>query len=129
MTDHVTANGTCPEFIDGLVQAAPSLSARLVREEGVASRAPAAVAAKELVSRLPRSDREALASMLDAERSGAIHDVLANLTWRLDTGRVRWSSGEEPMPAGLEGGLHCNFIGRLDGWEWPDAGSVRTPKK
>jgi hypothetical protein len=87
------------------------------------------VAANELVSRLSRSDRETLASMLEAERSGAIHDVLANLTWWLDTGSVRWSSGEEPMPAGLEGGLHCDFIGRLAGWEWPDRASVRTPTK
>ena len=78
MTDHLTANATDREFMDGLVEAAPSVSARLVREEGIASRAPAAVAATELVSRLSRSDRETLASMLDAERSGAFHDVLAN---------------------------------------------------
>jgi hypothetical protein len=61
------------------------------------------------------------------KRSRAIHDVLANLTWWLDTGRVKWSSGEEPMPAELEGGLHCDFIGRLEGWKWPDRASVRTP--
>ena len=55
MTDQETANATYRELIDGLVQAAPSLSARLVREEGIASKAPAAVAANELVSRLSRS--------------------------------------------------------------------------
>lgn len=85
------------------------------------------MAANELVSRLSRSDRELLASMLEVERSGAIHDVLANLTWWLDIGRVRWSAGQQPMPAGLEGGLHCDFIGRLEGWEWPHpAAAVRT---
>lgn len=120
MTDQGAAMETYREFIDGLVDASPSLAARLVREEGIASKAPAAAAANELVSRLSLADRSTLATMLEAERSGAIHDVLANLTWWLDMGRVRWSAGGESMPAGLEGGLHYDFIGRLEGWDWPD---------
>jgi hypothetical protein len=128
MTDQGAADETYREFIDRLVDAAPSLAARLVREESIASKAPAAAAANELVSRLSLADRTTLATMLDAERSGAIHDVLASLTWWLHTGRVRWSAGGVPMPAGREGGLHCDYIGRLDGWEWPDRVAVRTPR-
>lgn len=128
MTDQGAANDTYREFIDGLVDAAPSLAARLVREEGIASKAPAAAAANELVSCLSPADRATLARILEAERAGAIHDVLANLTWWLDTGRIRWSAGQEPMPPGLEGGLHLDFVGRLEGWDWPDRAAVQTPR-
>jgi hypothetical protein len=116
VTDEATANETYRAFIDALVEAAPSLTARKVRDGGaLAAGAPA----NDLVSRLSQADRATLAALLDAERSAAVHDVLARLTWWLDTGRIAWSAGGAPMPAGLEGGLHQDFVGRAGGWPWP----------
>jgi hypothetical protein len=47
MTDHGAAHETDREVIDGRVGAAPSLGPRRIREDGIASMAPAELAANE----------------------------------------------------------------------------------
>jgi hypothetical protein len=107
-------------FIDDLVENTPSVGARLVREEQRFSKAPDAAEINALVARLGADDRELLAKALDRERMSAVHDGLATLTWWLDTERITWASEGDVLPAGIEGGLHMDYVGRLDGWEWPD---------
>jgi len=64
--------------------------------------------------------RQMLAQMLHAERVAAIHDVLAVLTWWVLTRGVGLTFRGEPMPVELSGqGLHGDYIGRLDDWQWP----------
>lgn len=106
-------------FIDELVERTPSLGARLVRESGKLTNAPAEADLNGLVARLDPADRELLAQALDRERGGAVHDVLVTLTWWLDTGRLSWAAGGVALPAGIEGGLNNDYVGRLAGWRWP----------
>ena len=62
-----------------------------------------------------------LARMLHAERVAAIHDVLAVLTWWIVARGVGFTFRGETMPIELSGeGLHGDYIGRVDNWEWPD---------
>ena len=61
--------------------------------------------------------------MLLQERWGAIHDVLAVLTWWMSSEGLAFTFQGEPMPADLSGmGLHGDFAGRRQGWEWPNDG-------
>ena len=72
------------QIIDQLVERSPSLGARLVRDEGIYSKAPALRHTNDLVRALTPEQRGVLAEMLTHERAGAIHDVLAALTWWID---------------------------------------------
>jgi hypothetical protein len=106
-------------IIDELVASTPSLAARLLREEGLVGRAADDTDANEMVGRLGAADRALLGARLDRERESAFHDALATLTWWMDCREVTWARAGQPMPAGCEGGLHPDDIGRRVGWEWP----------
>jgi hypothetical protein len=67
------------KFIEAVVDDTSSLGARLVREEGIYSRAPDCSDLNGFVARLSPADRELLAQMLEGERRSAIFDVLARL--------------------------------------------------
>jgi len=59
--------------------------------------------------------------MLRTERRGAIHDVLARLTWWVECEGLGLTLDKTPMPVDLSGmGLHGDFVGRMADWEWPD---------
>lgn len=65
--------------------------------------------------------------MLQEERDGAIHDVLAGLTWWIDCQEVGFTFRGESMPVDLSGmGLHGDYIGRREGWDWPDDGGAKN---
>jgi hypothetical protein len=116
------ANETYKKIIDQLVnETTSSISARLVRQESIYSRSLDAGEENKFVSGLKESDREILARMLEEERKAAIHDVLADFTWWIDAQNVEWSVNGTKMKVDLSGmGLHGDYIGRLDDWEWPD---------
>jgi len=72
------------------------------------------------IKSLSTGQREMLAQMLHAERVAAIHDALAVLTWWVLARGVGLTFRGEPMPVELSGaGLHGDYIGRLDDWQWP----------
>ena len=74
---------------------------------------------KKLFSQLSSSQRDLLVRVLQNERQGAIHDVLAALTWQIDCNGFALTFHGEPMQY-IEGGLHYDFIGRASGkWDWP----------
>ena len=107
-------------IIDQLVnQTSRGLSERMVRESGVHSNAPWHDEMNKFVFPLDRAQRNTLADMLKQERIGAIHDVLAVLTWWMTCRDVQLTFRGQPMPKGVEGGLHYDYIGRLQDWEWP----------
>ena len=109
-------------IIDQLVERSPSLGARLVAEDGIYSKAPALQPLNALVERLTPEDRALLVQMLEHERFSAIHDVLAAITWWIDCRDVALTYKGEPMPVQLSGmGLHGDYVGRKDNWEWPEA--------
>jgi hypothetical protein len=108
-------------IIDELVENSPALSSRLVREDGVFSKAAGTQEMNDLVRALTPAQRTTLARMLTHERQAAFHDVLATLTWWLDSGHVGITYRGHPMPVQLSGmGLHGDYVGRLDDWNWPE---------
>jgi hypothetical protein len=109
------------QIIDQLVERSPSLGARLVAEQGIYSKAPALHALNSLVERLTPEERALLSQMLTQERFSAIHDVLAAITWWIDCRDVALTYRGEPMPVQLSGtGLHGDYVGRKDDWQWPE---------
>jgi hypothetical protein len=109
-------------IIDQLVsETSHGVSERLVGEDGIWSKAPREDAANEFVRSLSTEQRRMLARMLHKERTGAIHDVLALLTWWILTRDIALTFRGEPMPTDLSGmGLHGDYVGRLADWEWPN---------
>jgi hypothetical protein len=109
------------QIIDQLVQRSHSLGAQLVTKEGIYSKAPAFRHTNDLVCALTPEQRVVLAEMLTHERESAIHDVLAALTWWIECREVGLTYQGKPMPTQLsEMGLHGDYIGRRDDWEWPN---------
>ena len=101
-------------------------SSRVV-EKGIFSNAPSHREFNEFIGSLSERQRELLSRMLQEVRDGAIHDVLADLTWWIIARGVGLTFRGEPMPVDLSGmGLHGDYVGRRDGWEWPDNGNGKT---
>ena len=125
MKDPKTPIEAYKAIIDNLVQEArTSIQASMVSKAQLWP--PTAVPSKfnPLVESLSSSNRELLSEMLLDERTGAVHDVLAELTWWILARGVKLTFQGKPMPVELSGaGLHGDFIGRLsdgeDKWEWP----------
>lgn len=109
-------------IIDDLVEKTPSAAGRLVTEEGVFCRGehPLGREMNDFVKNLSESQRKTLAMMLTCERREAIGEVLAGLTWWMTCHRVALFVGADPVPVDLSGmGLEGDYIGRLEGWDWP----------
>jgi hypothetical protein len=108
-------------IIDQLVrETSHSVHETLIVEQGVWLNAPDAEAANAFVRSLSVEQRRMLARLVHDERTGAIHDALALLTWWISSRRVALTFQGEPMPVELSGeGLNGDYIGRLNGWEWP----------
>lgn len=121
MNEPVTPIEAYKAIIDQLVDEIRTFgSARHVAERSLFSKAPAHARFNEFIRRLPPEDRALLSEMLQEERDGAIHDVLAALTWWITTRDVGLTFRGESMPVELSGmGLHGDYVGRRDGWEWP----------
>lgn len=80
---------------------------------------------------LTKKQREMIALMLLEERESVIHDILAMLTWRIDGNDLQLMWKGEPMPVDISGmGLHGDYVGRRDGWNWPaDEHGHAAPKE
>ena len=114
------------EIIDQLVtETSHGANERLVVREGGFSETSDSRIFNPFLNALSNEQRQMLAQMLHAERISAIHDVLADLTWWVDAGGVGFTFRGEPMSVGIEGGLHLDYIGRLNGWKWPKDDSPR----
>lgn len=108
-------------IIDQLVtETSYGVSERLVAQEGIFSRSPDEDSFNTFVRSLTAKQQEILAKMLHIERTSAIHDVLAILSWWMEAGEVGLTFRRESMPVDLSGmGLHGDYVGRLNDWEWP----------
>ena len=108
-------------LIDGFVEQARDFGAAYqVRTNRIFSKAPDHRRFNTFIRTLSSGQRELLADMLRAERRGAIHDVLAQVSWWVECEGLGFTLKKTPMPVGLSGeGLHGDFVGRLDDWAWP----------
>ena len=81
----------------------------------------------DFAASLSESQRELLSQMLQEERDSTIHDVLAVITWWIACRQVGLTFHGDPMPVELSGmGLHGDYVGRRDGWDWPAGGDAGT---
>lgn len=121
MKDPKTPREAYQAIIDELATTVRGGAGDLVATEGIYSRAPAHKKFNQFLKSLSAEERTLVADMLRSERDGAIHDVLAALTWWLSCRDVGLTFRSKPMPFELSGeGLHGDFVGRCTGWEWPD---------
>src|ERR1051326_13475 len=109
-------------IIDQLVnETSHGLSEMLISQEGIFSRAPTEKKFNAFVQSLSVDDRNTLAKMLHIERTAAIHDVLAVLSWWVQARGLSFMFRGESVSVDLSGmGLNGDYIGRQQGWEWPD---------
>jgi hypothetical protein len=123
INEPTTPIGAYKAIIDQLVDEVRVFgSAAHVAERAFFSKAPVHARFNEFIQKLSREDRALLSEMLQEERDGAIHDVLAALTWWITTRDVGMTFRGESMPTGLSGmRLHGDYVGRRDGWEWPSS--------
>ena len=104
-------------IIDELVEMTPSMTGGWILE----GKPPVDPEFAELVASLSPRQRSIVARLCNDEREGAIHDVLAHLTWWITCRDVGLSLNGEPMPTELSGmGLHGDYIGRRQNWDWPE---------
>jgi hypothetical protein len=108
-------------IIDELVtETSHGVSEKLIAEQGIFSKAPDYQVFNPFVQSLSTERKQMLAKMIRHERISAIFDVLAVFSWWVAAGEVALTFRGEPMPVELSGeGLHGDYIGRLDDWEWP----------
>jgi len=108
------------KFIDDLVEDEINVSAKLIEEQGIYAKDDELHSLNDFVSRLNEVDRDILIKMLKEERKNVTHDILATLTWLIDCYDVTICHKGKEMPVQLSGmGLHGDYIGRIQGWEWP----------
>ena len=121
MNESITPVDVYKSIIDQLVDEVRVFgSAGHVAERSFFSKAPAHARFNEFIGKLSSDDRALLSEMLQEERDGAIHDVLAALTWWITAREVGLTYRGERMPVELSGmGLHGDYVGRRDGWDWP----------
>jgi hypothetical protein len=108
-------------LIDQLVSETRVLgSGHRVAQSGTYSNAPAHRDYNRFIQSLSPEQRELLARMLQEERDSTIHDVLAVLSWWIEAREVGLTFRGKSMPVDLSGmGLHGDYVGRRDGWDWP----------
>jgi hypothetical protein len=68
-----------------------------------------------LLTRLDQAEREVLAQMLSEAFEGGVHETLATL----------YDAEIPPFDTAYEGTPFNDFVGRLDGWIWPE-GQTRS---
>jgi hypothetical protein len=129
------------EMIDHLVtDTLPSVAAEWVVKQRKFTNAPATRDKfNPFVASLSLKQRKLLAEMLQDERDGGIHDVLAALTWWIECREVGLTVGGKQVfppgeaPIGISGvGMHGDYTARRDGWTWPkdpEVGGGMVPPK
>src|SRR4051812_39711043 len=122
MSEPITPATVYKAIIDQLAAETRLLgSGPRVAESGVFSNALDHREFNEYLAGLTPEHRGLISRMLQEERDGAIHDVLAALTWWVTARDVGLTYQGRSMPVDLSGmGLHGDYFGRRQGWEWPD---------
>ncbi len=113
------------EFIDQLVaetRLQSVLADRLSR--GSAFRHPGGDSKfNRLLESLSAEQRHLVAEVLMEERHSAIHDVLAVMSWWSSSRGLSFMAEGKELETGLSGmGMHGDYVGRCDGWQWPGSG-------
>ena len=109
------------DFIDTLVKMSAKCSDEgVIRGQRVRWNDENSAVINGLLEKLDDRERNALADFLLGTYRSAVHDVLAELEWMRCCKDMTITVEGEILPLGAYEGLHCDYIGRLQDWEWPD---------
>lgn len=73
-----------------------------------------------VLEKLSEEDRAILAKFVLDAYSSAVFDVLDLLEWYASCKNMKISIEGEILPTSHFEGIQNDFIGRRDGWEWPE---------
>ncbi len=120
--DDMNPSQAYKKIIDNLVnEVLPRGYGEFVEKKGKFSAAPEHKEFNQFINTLNTEQRLLLSKMLSEERDATIHDVLAELSWWIDCEEVGLTLKGKPMPIDLSGmGLHGDYVGRLQDWDWPE---------
>lgn len=109
------------QIIDTLVQQTPTSSAQFIQQgQYTKGRSEWSKSMNAFVQGLTVQQRADLIQMLNSERQAAMGEVLTLLTWWADCRGLAFTLGGAPLPIELSGmGMHGDYVGRLNGWDWP----------
>lgn len=107
-------------FIDDLVRMTKSCVDASNVEKGEVRGAGAENEINEILAKLSDSERKVLSEyVLDAYSAG-IYDTLEQLEWLRECKNLVLTAEGEVLPAGRFEGMPCDYIGRKNGWQWPE---------
>ncbi len=108
-------------IIDELVENAKRNNYKNISEEGFYSNGPDSKSINSLVESLTQDERKTLVELLMETEKESIHGVLSLLSWWIECKGLKLVHDGEELKVDLSGmGLHGDFVGRLQGWEWPN---------
>lgn len=108
-------------IIDELVSLSNKRGYKNISEKGIYSKAVGSEKYNDLIQNLSVDEREILIDLLMETQVEAIHSVLASLSWWIDCKGLNLHQENEKLDVDISGmGLHGDYIGRLQGWEWPE---------
>jgi hypothetical protein len=109
------------QIVDELVALTTGVAERLIRSEARFSNAPGDRHINDFVASLTVEQQQVLADICRSQRMGGIHDTLALLGWWVDCrGLVLSVEGTQLVVDENGCGPHGDYVGRLDGWDWPE---------
>lgn len=109
------------EFITGLVQRQPSVTARAIREQGHLHPPEQNEEINRLLAQLSPEQKDIVAQLVQRARDGGIHDTLAYLTDEVNLNGLRLSRNGVELaiePYGTE--RYIDWVSRLAGNDWPE---------
>lgn len=107
-------------LIDSLVKMSGSCAAMTSIKRGEVKGVEAKSGINDILAKLSDEERDVLANYTLKAYTSGIYDTLEELEWhRVCKDMVITMEGEE-LPVGKFEGIPCDYIGRCDGWEWPE---------
>jgi len=109
------------EIIDGLVKKSKScVEAKWALKGQAKGNSEYTDKLNILLSKLTAEERETLAQFVSDAYGSGIYDTLCDLEWYIDCKEMKISVEDEELPITEFEGLGNDYIGRCEGWEWPD---------
>lgn len=107
-------------LIDSLVKMSGSCAAMTSIKRGEVKGVDAKSGINDILAKLSEEERSILADYALKAYTSGIYDTLEELEWnRVCKNMVITIEGEE-LPMGKFEGIGGDYIGRCDGWEWPE---------
>ena len=107
-------------FIDELVKMSQSCVDATRVEKGEVHGSAAKSGINDVLEKLSEEERKILAQYILETYTAGIYDTLDKMEWLRECRSMVISIENEVLPAGKFEGMPCDYIGRKNGWEWPE---------